>query len=101
MSLTHEEQHRLNEIEQHLRSSDPTLSRRLDPSFDAAHDRRVLIRSVLLLLLGTAVMVAGAAGVTGVFSYGTLFALSGVALMTLAILRMRNLNPPPTPVPAR
>ncbi len=95
MSLTQDEQHRLNEIELHLRSSDPTLSRRLDPSFDPGRERRVLIRYVLLLLLGTAIMVAGAAGVTGVLSYGTLFALSGVALMTVAILRMRTLNPPP------
>jgi hypothetical protein len=95
MSLTHDEQHRLNEIERHLRSSDPTLSRRLDPSFDPAHDRRVLIRCVLLLLLGTAIMVAGAAGVTGLLSYGTVFVLLGVGLMAQALLMARNMNPPP------
>lgn len=101
MSLTHDEQARLAEIEMHLRSSDPTLSRKFDPSFEPGSDIRVLIRSVLLLLLGTVVMVLGAAGVTDLFSYGTVFALSGVALMTLAILRMRNLNPPPAAAPAQ
>ena len=101
MSLTHEEQLRLNEIERRLRASDPALPRRLDPTFDPADDRRVLIRCVLLLLLGTAIMVAGAAGVTGILSYGTVFALLGVGLMTLAIRRIRNLNPPPAAAPAQ
>lgn len=101
MSLTHDEQVRLDEIELHLRSSDPTLTRRLDPSFDPGRDQRALIRCILLLLLGTVIMVAGAAGVTGVLSYGTVFALSGVALMTVAIRRIRNLNPPPAAAPAQ
>jgi len=101
MSLTHDEQARLDEIEMHLRSTDPTLSRRLDPRFDPARDRRIQIRCVLLLLLGTAIMVAGAAGVTGVVSYGALFALLGVGLMTLAIRRVRNLNPPPAGAPTQ
>lgn len=96
MSLTHDEQHRLDEIELHLRSSDPALNRRLDPSFDRARDHRVLVRCILLLVLGTAIMVAGAAGVTGVFSYGTVFALLGIGLITLALRRVRDLNPPPT-----
>jgi hypothetical protein len=101
MSLTHDEQHRLDEIESNLRSSDPTLARRLDPSFDPARDRRVLIRCVVLLLLGTAIMVAGAAGVTAVVSYGTVVALLGVALMGLALRRLRQLYPPPVAVPGQ
>ena len=101
MSLTHDEQLRLNEIELHLRSSDPALSRRFDPFFDPARDHRVLVRCVLLLLLGTTIMVTGAAAVTGVFSYGTVFALLGVGLMTVAIHRARNLNPPPSAAPAQ
>jgi Flp pilus assembly protein TadB len=95
MSLTHDEQHRLNEIEEHLRSSDPALSRRLDPSFEPARDRRGLVRCVLVLLLGTLVMVAGAAGVTGLLSYGTVFVLLGIGLMILALRTARTLNPPP------
>lgn len=101
MSLTHDEQLRLNEIELHLRSSDPAFTRRLDPSFDPSRDHRVLIRCILLLVVGTSIMVAGAAGVTGVFSYGTVFALLGVGVMTLAIRRMRSLNPPPAAATAQ
>jgi hypothetical protein len=101
MSLTHDEQHRLDEIETNLRSSDPTLARRLDPSFDPARDRRVLIRCVVLLLLGIAIMVAGAAGVTGAFSSGTVFALLGVGLMALALRWLRHLYPPPAAVPGQ
>ncbi len=101
MSLTHDEQHRLNEIELHLRSADPTRSRRLDPSFDPARERRVLIRCVLLLLLGTAITVVGAAGVTGVLSIGTVFVLLGAGLMGRAIHRLRDLNPPPAAAPAQ
>ena len=99
MPLTYDEQLRLNEIELHLRTSDPTLTRRLDPSFDPARDRRTLIGCALLLLLGIAIMVAGAAGVTAVFSYGSLFALLGSGLMALALRRLRNLNPPPAAAP--
>lgn len=101
MSLTHDEQHHLHEIETYLRSSDPALARRLDPSFDPARDRKVVVRCVLLLLLGTAIMVAGAAGVTALASYGTVFAVLGVALMALALRRLRQLNPPPVAGPGR
>lgn len=101
MSLTDDELDRLARIESYLQSSDPTLSRRLDPSFDPARDRRALVRSVGLLLLGTVVMVTGAAGVTGLISYGTVVALLGVALMTWALQRLRSLNPPPAGAPAR
>lgn len=101
MSLTHDEQHRLNEMEEYLRSSDPAFPRRLDPSFEPTGDRSVVIRSVLLLLLGIVVMVAGAAGVTGLFSTGTAFALLGVALMARALLRLRSTNPPPVAAPAQ
>lgn len=101
MSLTHDEQHHLHEIETNLRLSDPTLARRLDPSFDPVRDRKVVVRCVLLLLLGTAIMVAGAAGVTALASYGTVFAVLGVALMALALRRLRQLNPPPVAGPGR
>lgn len=101
MSLTDEEQDRLDQIESALRSSDPALSRRLDPSSDPALDRRFLVRSVALLLLGTMVMVAGAAGVTALFSYGTVFVLVGLGLIGWALQRLRCLNPPPTDTPAR
>lgn len=95
MSLTDDELHRLDQIESHLRWSDPSLSRHLDPSFDPARHRRSLVGSVSLLLLGTMVMVAGAAGVTALFSYGTVFVLLGLGLMARALQRLRDLNPPP------
>lgn len=101
MSLTDDEQYRLEQIESYLRSADPDLSRRLDPSFDPARDRRSLVRSVALLLLGTVIVIAGAAGVTALFSYGTLVVVLGLALMTWALQRLRVLNPPPTGAPAR
>lgn len=95
MSLTDEEQVRLDQIETYLRSTDPTLSRRLDPSFDPAPVRRSLVRSVALVLLGTVVMVAGAAGVTALFSSGTVFVMVGLGLMFWGLRRLRDLNPPP------
>ncbi|WP_420123509.1 DUF3040 domain-containing protein [Nakamurella sp.] len=101
MSLTEDEQHRLEQIESYLRSTDPSLSRRLDPHSDPAPDRRALVRSVALLLLGTVVMVAGAAGVTALFSYGTVVVLLGLALMTRALQQLRGLNPPPARAPIR
>ncbi|ACV78176.1 DUF3040 domain-containing protein [Nakamurella multipartita] len=94
MPLSPDEQVRLDEIEAHVRAADPSWSARLDgPAAERAR-RRGIVRCLLMLLAGTAVMVMGAAAVSGSESVGMAVAAAGVGLMVRALLMARELNPP-------
>ena len=101
MSLSPDEQVQLDGIEAHIRSTDPSWSTRLNWSAVRRQRRRNIGRCFLLLLVGNLIMIAGAAGVRGVLSVGTLVALAGVAVMVRALLMARALNPPDTTVRSR
>ncbi len=94
MSLTHDEQARLDEIAAHLFSTDPALSSRLDWTAARRRRRRVLAESVTLLLAGMLIMVAGAAAVGTVPFLGLLVVAAGIATMGAALHLARTLNPP-------
>lgn len=94
MPLSPDEQIRLAEIEAHVRAADPSWSARLDGPAAERERRRGLVRCLLLLLSGTAIMVMGAAAVSGAESVGMAVAAVGVGLMLRALLMARELFPP-------
>ena len=101
MSLSPDEQVQLDGIEAHIRSTDPSWSTRLNWSAVRRQRRRTIGRCFLLLLVGNLIMIAGAAGVRGVVSVGTLVALAGFAVIVRALLMARTLNPPESIVRSR
>lgn len=61
MALSEEERRRLEKLEQELALSDPDLYQRLQAGAPGKHHRATMVRGVLMLLAGFALVIVGVA----------------------------------------
>lgn len=94
MSLSHEEQLRLDEMGSHIRTTDPEFFSRMAATTVERRWRR-FVECVALSVVGTAIMIVGAAKVDSIFSTGTAIVLVGCAVTAWSLVRSRTLRPPP------
>lgn len=91
MSLTDDERHELELIEQELRRQDPVLADQLDAA--PTQDRRRLRMTLAChaMVVGALMMVLGMAAAQGIPSLGAIFCLYGMVVVVLAVtVAVRN-----------
>lgn len=94
MSLSPDEQVRLDRIEAHIGLTDPVLCDRLARLTPAVHRRRQVITAVVFAVLGSALVAVGGALAGADAGIGGLAVVVGAGAVARAVLVARRLNPP-------
>jgi Protein of unknown function (DUF3040) len=97
MTLSEDDQNRLDRIENALMADDPLFAARLDVEAARRSARQRNRIAGYCVWIGLAIALLGAAFARGVLSIGTLVSLYGLALLawsTLTVIRCRRTNSP-------